>query len=382
MLHNDGASLLALVATLERALGGNSPYPPLPALQASHALSARCVVLLVVDGMGEARLARHDADLLRHRLVTLRSVFPSSTAPAITTLLTGRPPAMHGVPAWDFAIEPEERVLTFLPFQMRDGLPMPQRQGQTLQPADVLCCGPLAARLTDLDFVSVSPRQIVDSAVTQALTPGVQRVAFDDFGGLLAAIESAVAATTRRRFVYAYWGELDALSHAHGVDAEITRMHQRAVADGIRGLGRRLSGYGATLLVTADHGFVDTPHVCDLASHPQLRACLRKPLCGEPRAAFCYVHPEHRARFIDYVDTVLATRFECIEAQALATSGALGTAEVPAEILRRYGDFVLVGRDGSVLVDSGDGRPPFRQVGVHGGLLADELEVPLLVFAD
>ena len=42
-----------------------------------------------------------------------------------------------------------------------------------------------------------------------------------------------------------------------------------------------------TLIVTADHGFVDSPadEAIDLAAHPGLRDTLLLPLCGEPRVA-------------------------------------------------------------------------------------------------
>jgi predicted AlkP superfamily pyrophosphatase or phosphodiesterase len=56
------------------------------------------VVLILVDGLGEQQLRTlgPDSMLYRHQLATLSSVFPATTAAAITTLLTGHSPPATG----------------------------------------------------------------------------------------------------------------------------------------------------------------------------------------------------------------------------------------------------------------------------------------------
>ena len=56
---------------------------------------------------------------------------------------------------------------------------------------------------------------------------------------------------------YAYWPELDSLSHARQGERDGGR-HLREMDRVVEACARALSGTGTMLLVSADHGFVDT----------------------------------------------------------------------------------------------------------------------------
>ena len=84
-----GGSLVNLMSSIATALGGSSPYPPLAALPPQAMAGARHLVLLVVDGLGFDYLSSRDGALRSHLRGRLTSVFPSTTASAIPTFLTG-----------------------------------------------------------------------------------------------------------------------------------------------------------------------------------------------------------------------------------------------------------------------------------------------------
>ena len=93
------------MATIAAALG--APRRALPAAAASGpraalrpAASGSCCI--VVDGLGYGYLTRGHAgsSLRRHLRGSLTSVFPSTTATAITAFLTGLAPAQHGITGW------------------------------------------------------------------------------------------------------------------------------------------------------------------------------------------------------------------------------------------------------------------------------------------
>jgi predicted AlkP superfamily pyrophosphatase or phosphodiesterase len=95
-----GGSLVNLMSSLTTALGGNSSYAPLAALPPQALADARHVVLLVADGLGHDFLIGRDSALRRHLHSPLTSVFPSTTASAIPTFLTGLAPQQHGLTGW------------------------------------------------------------------------------------------------------------------------------------------------------------------------------------------------------------------------------------------------------------------------------------------
>jgi predicted AlkP superfamily pyrophosphatase or phosphodiesterase len=74
-------------------------HPALHLLPPEQVRAARRVVLIVVDGLGDDYLLAHGRDtaFAAHRVGRINSVFPSTTATAITTFLTGHSPREHGL---------------------------------------------------------------------------------------------------------------------------------------------------------------------------------------------------------------------------------------------------------------------------------------------
>src|SRR5690606_32259604 len=73
------------------------------------------------DGLGERQLATHAprGALMQHRLRSLDSVFPSSTAPAVTSLASASAPAAHGNPGWLIWSESAGAIIRTLPMDVR-----------------------------------------------------------------------------------------------------------------------------------------------------------------------------------------------------------------------------------------------------------------------
>src|SRR4051812_17482245 len=98
----DGGSLVNLMASIVDGCGGAARHPPLGALPPAELSSARNVVLLIVDGLGDFYLRRRGAGsaLAAGRRSPMTSVFPPTTASAITTSYTGATPLEHGLTGW------------------------------------------------------------------------------------------------------------------------------------------------------------------------------------------------------------------------------------------------------------------------------------------
>ena len=131
----------------------------------------------------------------------------------------------------------------------------------------------------------------------------------------------SLAARTEPSFIYAYWPLVDALSHLHGWRSEETGGHLREVDRLIDACVGKLAGTGTTLLVSADHGFVDTrPDTrLALADFPQLESMLTHPLCGEPRLVYCYVKPGAEDEFEDAVAQQMASAAKVRPIRSCAT---------------------------------------------------------------
>jgi len=372
-----GGSLVNLMSSIATALGGTSPYPPLAALPPQALAGARHLVLLVVDGLGHDYLAGRDGALRRHLRGQLTSVFPSTTASAIPTFLTGLAPQQHGLTGWNMYFREIGAVVAPLPFRTRTGHHALRKAGIT--PASLFGLTPLFDRLPLPGHV-VSPRNIVHSDFNVALSGRAQRHGYETLDELFAAIAGLLHGDTPS-YIHAYWPTLDSLAHEYGIGSEQVATAFSALDTAFDRLLDAVHDNGSRLIVTADHGFIDSPagQTIDLDDHPALRDTLLLPLCGEPRMAYAYVRAGREAQFEDYVRTRLADRIQLFKSEDILQRGWLGPGEAHPGLRDRLGDYVLIPRGQAILRDWLKGEERYTHVGVHGGLSDAEMRVPLVV---
>lgn len=371
-----GGGLVNLMSSIAGALGGSSPYLPLTALPPEALSGARHLVLLVVDGLGHDFLCGRDGALRRHLLGPLTSVFPSTTASAIPTFLTGLAPQQHGLTGWNMYFREIGAIVAPLPFRVRTGRHALREAGVT--PAQLFGLAPLFDRLPLPSHV-VSPRQIVHSDFNVALSGKARRHAYESLDEMAAVIAALLRISAERSYVHAYWPQIDTLAHEFGV-------HSAPVAEAFAALdaafARLLDVAQETrsrIVVTADHGFVDADETIDLDDHPDLRETLLLPLCGEPRVAYAYLRSGREAQFEAYIRAHLADRVHVLRSEDLVRQGWLGPGAAHPGLRDRLGDFVLVPRGRAILRDWLQGEARYTHVGMHGGLSAAEMIVPLVV---
>ncbi|WPL18673.1 Type I phosphodiesterase / nucleotide pyrophosphatase [Thiorhodovibrio winogradskyi] len=373
-----GGGIVNLMSSLMRARGGNSDLPEAHLLPARELASHKHLVLIVIDGLGADWLARHSPDgwLARHQIGALTSVFPSTTAAAVGSFLTGVAPAQHGLTGWFSWLRELGCVMKTLPGQPRAG-----GQGNWAMVEDLRSlfpCPPVFARIKTASTL-VSPKSIAHSAFNRAHQGLARLRPFGTFKDFLRQIEQAVKRTREPSYIYAYWSELDHLGHHHGIDSPTSVAHLQQLEQGLALLAERLRGQDACLLITADHGQLDTKTAdqTDLADYPLLANQLRLPLCGEPRAAFCYTAGGALEAFMAAVEQTLGARFRLAPSGELLAQGYFGPGEPHPELTHRIGDVILIGHDRSVIRDRLPSEKPFQQIGVHGGLSRAEMLVPL-----
>jgi hypothetical protein len=373
-----GGSLVNLMSSIATALGGTSPYTPLALLPSEALFHARRVVLLVVDGLGYDYLLGRDSVLRRHLRGQITSVFPSTTASAIPTFLTGLAPQQHGLTGWNMYFREIGAICAPLPFRIRTGRHALRDAG--VNPATLFGFTPLFDHLP-LPCHVVSPRHIIHTDFNVSLSGRARRHGYESVEEMFAHIAGIIHSTEPRSYIYAYWPQLDSLAHEHGSRSVQVAAAFAALDAAFAQLLEAAHGSGSVVIVTADHGFIDTTpqHTIDLDDHPDLRATMLLPLCGEPRVAYAYVRSGRAAQFEDYVQGRLADRVRLFESEEVLRQGWLGPGEAHPALQDRLGDYVLLPRGQTILRDWLKGEERHTHVGVHGGLSAVEMIVPLVV---
>lgn len=360
----DGACLHRVVPTLLEQLTSRvdmlPPWFPVPVAAASQ------IILLVIDGLGAEQLGeRWDLapTLASGEGESITSVAPSTTACALTSLVTGRTPAEHGVVGYRVALGGE--VMNVLQWSVRGVDARVRVPASRFQP----CASFPGWRET----VPVVTRQDYGpTGFTAAHLGPVELHRWHTPAGLVTAVREL--ATRGEPFVYAYYEGIDKVAHAEGLgqyyDDEL-RAADRLVADVLDVLPP-----GAVLVVTADHGQVDVGASVEVLGPEIMRDVTL--LSGEGRFRWLHARPGAVA---DLAETAAALHGDVAwvrtKDQIIDECWLGGTPS--AEVAARLGDVALVPFEPIAFLDPAD-TGELRLRARHGSLTPAEMLVPLLAW--
>ena len=380
-----GGSIVNLMRSIERALDARpcdaaQAYPELNALPARALSGARNIVLLVIDGLGYGYLTGAGAGgaLHRHLRARLTSVFPSTTATAVTSLLTGVGPQQHALTGWHIWLRELGCLAATLRFRPRHGGEPLSKSG--IAPRSVFTAEPMFDRLAAKTHV-VSPGNIIDSDYNVAHCGLAQRRPYKELPELFSKMAEIVRSGSERQFIHAYTCDLDAAAHSFGSASQELQDKFRQIDAAFARFLDKIAGSDTLVIAVADHGFTDSPKaVCiELEDHPQLAETLTLPLCGERRAAYCYVQSGQESAFEHYVQTRLDHCADLHRSTDLIAQGWFGLGPANPRLAERVGHYTLVMKDDYTIKDWILGESRHLSLGVHGGVSAAEMYVPLIL---
>ena len=396
-----GHGLLNVAATVLDILGareGDDP-PPLADLDPALRDGVTHVVVILADGLGARQLERlcasGDTPFLaslverakrrdRGQLLQARTIFPSTTAAAITTLNTARTPQEHGNLAYFVWLEEFAQVT-----QMLRWGPGITRRGSyfddpALDPATYAKVASIHGRLRDRGAASylIEPEAFRQEAMTRMHASEATYYGYflpSAMGVQLRRILAQRPHGSAPAYVYAYWAGIDTAAHQHG-PRSAEQAAEAAMFD--LDLQRAFAGdqYGDTLvLLTADHGHAatDPKDLVDLVGDQQLGALLRNPPAGEPRCVF--LHTDQPDRVKQHLERRWPETFFVFDREEALAAGLFGRGD-PDLVLRRVGEVcALLDGDRAAAIVKVDGQI-FRHYGSHGGMTPDEMDIPVLAW--
>ena len=360
----EGACIANVVPRLLGGLRGPDTGHDWMPEQVGH---ARQVVLLVVDGLGWAQLRARaalaptlSAAAGIDRAIT--SVAPTTTAAALTSITTGRPPSDHGILGYRLA--DGDQILNMLRWTL--GADSDARR--TVQVATFQPLAPFPGSTRPVPVVSK-----VDFAGTGFTAAHLGASPLFDY-----RVPSSLAVQVRNRlqagepFVYAYYDGIDKIAHADGFgdhyDAELVAVDS-LVADLVASLPP-----GAILLVTADHGQIEVGSQVEMLGREAMS--MIRFFSGEGRFRWVHAHPGAAADLAALLDERYRTTTWVRSRDQLIDDGWFG-GPVSPEFAARLGDVALIPFAPIAFMDpadTGENRLACR----HGSLTTDEMLVPLL----
>lgn len=352
-------SLTRVVPEMSAALDDRSDWLP-PATSA---------IVWVLDGLGAHNLsarAGHARFLseARTKKDAVRTVFPSTTAAALTSLLTGTMPGRHGIVGYRARVPGTDDVVNQLRGWETDGLPPSFQRAQ-----------PLSESL-GRPFFAVSREEYQGTGFTAVTLGDAEFHGSDDLDERV-RIAADLAARHPGSLTYLYAPELDSIGHKRGWESDEWVATLERVDATARSLSSALAP-GTGVLVTSDHGMIDVPrhrHVLLADGDPLLDGVHL--IGGEPRMLHLYTEPGAADAVLARWHAAEGARSWVLSRREVVESALMGA--VDPEVAERIGDVLVAPRAAIAYYDDRlADKAPQKMVGQHGSLTDEERIVPLI----
>jgi Type I phosphodiesterase / nucleotide pyrophosphatase len=352
----DSRGLVNLFAEIESRLIGSSPSPRLDPEMSALIPDGDTYVVVLFDGLGIAQLAHDEAQSLRGSLqASLDAPFPSTTSVALATVATALPPSRHGLISHLCWLSETNRVVNTLKWVDLSGQPVHHDYGSFLPGPNLW----ERLRRAGVEPITAQPGPFAGSPLSRLVYRGARfEQTWDDHDLVEATVQLA---TEPHRLIFTYFWPVDFAGHVHGLESKEFGEALRLAANLWEDIVSRAPP-GVTVLGTADHGLVDYADEDKILIRGKPFQSLR--YAGDPRGVHVWGE-----------DSLLASLAEQTGAETVDPLALLGPDPGP-EARARAGKAMLLAPPGKVLLPPGFDK---RLHAYHGGLAAEEIEIPLLV---
>lgn len=374
-------SLLNLTASICETYDCKSNYKPLPNLPIEELKKKKNIILMVVDGMGYNLFNElANESLLKSKLLKpLSSVFPSTTAVAITSILTGLSPQEHALTGWFVYLKELGSGAKILPL-----IPRYSNEEYFKNKDDSNEIYGLSSLIDNfgVDSYFIHLEKYQDDSYQKLLRGESYFYGFQELKEISPIIKNVlnIDNSNNKKFIYTYWNGLDNVSHREGHRSEEALSHFTEIQAELDKIIKSIDFEETALIVTADHGFVDVPDSNKLRVKdiPGLRECLVLPLMGEPRSPYCYLRSRKEKEFKEIWEKYLSSYSSLFQIDEMVEKEIFGRNTINPKFTDRVGDYVIVMNDGFVLLDNVVLEHEMNLKGYHGGMTKDEMLVPLI----
>lgn len=317
------------------------------------------IVLLLLDGMGQSILKQNlsgEGFFASHLVGTYSSVFPPTTVAATTSVDSGLFPVQHSWLGWDcYYKELDQNVTVYLNTV----------SGTDMQAADFPVARTYCPYTRISDRIRAAGYQAYDATPFAAPYPQT----FEEICGRI----DALCKREGRKYIYGYWTEPDHIMHEKGCDASEAKRVLCALEDKVEKLCAGLQD--TLLLVTADHGHINSRGVC-ITEYPRIMECLIRLPSIEPRALNLFVKKGMESQLEAEFTKEFGDHFLLLRREQVKEMNLFGTGSQHPRFDEMLGDYIAVATSDLSIYNTPEEKEKF--IGVHAGFTQEEMIIPLI----
>ncbi len=380
MIPDFNNCLLNLSASICEVYGCNAKYNSLSILPIAELKKKKNIVMIVIDGLGYNFVKEFGKDSIldQNLLCPITSVFPPTTAVAVTSILTGVAPQEHALTGWYVYLKELGSVSKILPL-----IPRYSTLGYFNNESDSNDVYEFKSLIDDfqVDTHFIHLEKYRDDFYQKILRGNSLFHGYNDISELSDIISKSLNDNSEnKRFIYSYWNGLDGISHKFGFKSNEALTHFEEIKKEIGKIGEMVNFDDTAVIITADHGFMDVADSNKIRVNdiPGLRDCLVLPLMGEPRTPYCYLRSGKEIKFKEIWKKYLSPFSKLYHIDDLMDLNMFGIKAINPKFFDRVGDYIIIMNEGYVLLDNVMLEREMDLIGYHGGVTENEMLVPLI----
>jgi hypothetical protein len=361
---------------------------------------SKCI-LLIIDGFGYDQWLnyhkKHEflSKLTKRGVVSpITSVFPSTTANAITTINTGLTPQEHGLIEWYVYFKEIDMIINTMNFKPLGSKLQDELLELDINPKILYDGNTIYQKLKkeDVKTFTYINEEHVHNIYSKLVFKGSNIKPAKKTSDLIMKLRKNLEKEKGATYNYVYLDRLDAIEHRYGphseeYHAELSSMSLLIQKELVEKIEKK-TAKESLIIVTADHGQlnVDPLKTVYLNRYPSLvqnfqRSSNKKVILptGSPRDVFLQVKPDKIQEIRNFLPEKLGEKALIMDTKEEIEGGLFGTGEPRAEFIDRVGNLLIMPKKNHTIWYNHPRGRKFDLLGHHGGLSREEMLVPFVM---
>lgn len=346
----------------------------------------RKVVLVIFDGLGYNRLLHYIGNRSgtfselteKGVLKPMTTVFPSTTATALTSVFTGLSPAQHQIIGYHMYSKKYGLIYNTL-----DMKPIYGYSAKVELAKDYTKNLQLILPIVEQNGIKtriITQARIIGSGLSQITHRDTKLVPYNLSSDMWTHTVTALMEPGPSLSVVYYSG-VDNLAHKYGAYSKETTFEISTIEHSLKEFINNIpeqTKEETLLVIVSDHGISEAKQPLYLKDMPELMQHLILPPVGDGRATYLYCKPNRTSEFQSAFEQG-TSGFMLFSTEQLIREGIFGEPISNEGLREKLGDLaVLSNSDGLLDYPFFEDDRQSPQLGAHGGMTAEEMIVPLL----
>lgn len=385
-LPDEKNNILTLISSIKNLLLGKKPKVNI--LKDYTGIGR--IIFILLDGVGFYTLNKYTSQYNYPTPIKLSTLFPSTTAAIITSLITNSKPGKHGMLEWNLYIPEINMLIESIPFR-----PIGVKGFDTLQElgykANILFKGKLyflSLKRLGFKINSYIRANISNSCYSRLILKGTNINPYINITDLSVNLRKQVEIHDINLH-YVYIEAPDVIAHVYGYAVEeqlidikyILYILKNELIDKVD----PKTAEDTLLIISSDHGLVtiNPKHVIRLNKFRGVKRHLMLDrrgiylVSGSPRNVHLHVKEGYIDRVKHKLEEHIKDKAIIMDKQNFIKTKLLG--EVKEDFINRIGDLIILPKRDVGIWFIHVPHKPIKMFGYHGGLSPDEMLIPSII---